>query len=121
MRVACDLASWGWDWKRATTDRGNEFVAKQFRDTLADLGVEHRFIAPGRPQSNGKVEQMHNTILQECWKPAFVTYKEPSITGLREDLAIFLDEYNTTRPHSGKWNNGKPPQDIIEPNTGNMP
>jgi len=121
MRVADDLARFGWPWKRATTDRGNEFVAHRFQDTLTELGVEHRFIAPGRPQSNGKVEQMHNTILEECWKPGFVTYKEPSLTGLRQDLAIFLDEYNTTRPHGGKWNNGKPPQDIIEPNAGNMP
>ena len=121
IQVADDLALWGWPWKRATTDHGNEFVDHRFKDTLTELGVEHRFIAPGRPQSNGKVEQMHNTILEECWKPAFVTYKEPSITGLRQDLTIYLDEYNNTRPHGGKWNNGKPPRDIIEPNAGNMP
>ncbi len=83
--------------------------------------MTHRFIAPGRPQSNGKVEQVQNTILQECWMPAFVTYKEPSITGLRYDLADFLDFYNTQRPHTGKWNNGKPPTDIITPNNGNTP
>jgi hypothetical protein len=53
--------------------------------------------------------------------PAFVTYKEPSITGLRADLAEFLDDYNNERPHGGKWNNGKPPTDIIIPNHGNTP
>jgi transposase InsO family protein len=121
LRVAEDPARWGWQWRRASTDRGNEFVDHRFGDTLGELGVAHRFIAPGRPQSNGKVEQVQNTILQECWMPAFVTYTEPSITGLRHDLAEFLDDYNNERPHGGKWNNGKPPADIIIPNHGNTP
>lgn len=121
LRVADDLAQWGWEWSTASTDRGNEFVDHRFGDALNNLGVTHRFIAPGRPQSNGKVEQVQNTILQECWMPAFVTYKEPSITGLRYDLADFLDFYNNERPHGGKWNNGKPPTDIITPNNGNTP
>jgi transposase InsO family protein len=121
MRVAEDLARWGWAWTAATTDRGNEFVAARFTDTLKQLGVEHRLIAPGRPQSNGKVEQVQDTILQECWKPAFVTYVEPSITGLRGDLEWFLDDYNWNRPHGGRWNNGTPPGNIINPNTGNQP
>jgi transposase InsO family protein len=121
FRVAQDLARWQWTFRQVSTDRGNEFVAHRFQDALATLGVTHRFTAPGRPQSNGKVEQVHNTILQECWKPAFVSYVEPSITGLRTDLATFLDYYNTHRPHRGKWNQGKPPATIIIPNTGNHP
>jgi len=121
MRVANDLARWGWKWKRATTDRGNEFVDHRFGEALTDRDVEHRFIYPGRPQSNGKVEQVQNTILQECWLPSFVSYNKPSITGLRQDLDDFLDDYNHRRPHGGKWNNGTPPANIIIPNTGNMP
>ena len=121
MRVAQDLASWGWEWKTASTDRGNEFVDHRFGDTLKTLGVEHRFIPPGRPQSNGKVEQVQNTILQECWKPALVSYHEPSITGLRQDLTDYLDDYNHHRPHHGRWNQGQPPTAIIQPNTGNTP
>ena len=121
-RVAQDLTTWGWEWKAATTDRGNEFINHRFRDTLRDLGVEHRLIAPGRPQSNGKVEQVQNTILQECWKPSFVTYHQPSITGLRQDLTEFLDYYNHHRPHTGRWNKGTPPTGIITPNQGmNLP
>jgi transposase InsO family protein len=120
-RVAADLARWGWTFKTASTDRGNEFVAHRFHHTLTDHGVTHRFIAPGRPQSNGKVEQVQSTILEECWKPAFVTYHEPSITGLRHDLAAFIDYYNTQRPHGGKWNKGHPPTTIITPNTRNQP
>ena len=120
-QVATDLARWDWHWEAATTDRGNEFVDHRFGAALTTLGVDHRFIAPGRPQTNGKVEQVQNTILQECWKPAFITYQEPSITGLRADLTHYLTHYNHHRPHRGKWNKGKPPATIIIPNTGNTP
>ena len=120
-RVAADLARWGWDWQAASSDRGNEFVDHRFTEALSGLGVKHRLIAPGRPQSNGKVEQVQNTILQECWKPAFVNYTQPSITGLRRDLEDFLTHYNHHRPHGGRWNQGKPPTDIIIPNSGNTP
>jgi hypothetical protein len=67
------------------------------------------------------VEQVQNTLLQELWKPAFVSYTQPSITGLRQDLEDFLGYYNNDRPHQGKWNQGKPPADIIIPNSGNTP
>ncbi len=120
-QVASDLARWDWKWQQCSTDRGNEFADHRFGDTLKDLSVKHRFIAPGRPQSNGKVEQVQNTILQELWKPAFVNYTHPSITGLRQDLKDFLTYYNHHRPHGGKWNQGKPPSEIIIPNSGNTP
>jgi len=121
MRVAQDLTRWEWHWKAATTDRGNEFVAHRFGDTLTQLGVEHRLIAPGRPQSNGKVEQVQNTLLQELWKPAFMAYTHPSIGGLREDLDEYLTYYNHQRTHHGRWNQGQPPANIIIPNSGNTP
>jgi len=35
------------------------------------LKVRHTFIHAGRPQTNGCVERVQGTILQECWKPAF--------------------------------------------------
>jgi transposase len=120
-RVAADLARWGWQWQVASTDRGNEFVDHRFQQALRELGVTHRFITPGRPQSNGKVESVQGTILRECWQPAFVTYTEPSITGLRDDLTEYLEHYNHHRPHHGRWNKGRPPSEIITPNTRNHP
>lgn len=120
-RVARDLAAWGWQWRAASTDRGNEFVDHRFGETLKALGVQHRLIPPGRPQSNGKVEQVQHTILRECWQPALVTYHQPSITGLRDDLTDYLDYYNHHRSHHGKWNQGRTPNQIIIPNTGNHP
>jgi transposase InsO family protein len=84
-------------------------------------GVEHRFIRPGRPQTNGKVEQAQSKILPELWHPTFTTYNEPSISGLRADLADYLEWYNRKRPRTGRWNQGKPPTQNIEPNTGSYP
>lgn len=120
-KVATELAKWGWKLRAVTTDNGNEFKANVFTNTLEAAGVEHRFTRPGRPQTNGKVEQVQNTVLRELWHPTFTTYTEPSISSLRDDLVDYLDWYNTQRPHTGRWNRGKPPIQIIEPNAGNYP
>ena len=115
-RVAADLTRYGWQWKAASTDNGNEYKAAIFGDTLESLGVEHRFIKAGRPQTNGKVERVQRTILEECYQPALIGYVEPSITGLRSDLANYLDYYNHQRRHRGKWNQGATPASILIPN-----
>lgn len=120
-RVARDLTQWGWTLHAVSTDRGNEFRNHQFTAACDELGIDHRFIRAGRPQSNGKVEQVHNTILNECWKPAFVGYRDPTPSSAAADLADYLTYYNQQRPHWGKWNNGSTPAKIIIPNTGNMP
>jgi transposase InsO family protein len=116
-RVAADLTTWGWDWRAVTTDNGNEYRAQQFGDTMTELGVEHRFIRAGRPQTNGKVERVQGTILQECYQPALLNYTTPSITGLRRDLEDYLIHYNWKRAHRGKWNQGRTPAAIIIPDT----
>lgn len=115
-RVADDLTSWGWTWRAATTDNGNEYRAHQFRDTLTTLGVEHRFIRAGRPQTNGKVERVQRTLLEEFYQPTLIGYTQPSITGLRRDLTSYVNHYNHKRPHHGRWNKGATPATIMTPN-----
>jgi len=115
-RVASDLTHWGWTWRAATTDNGNEYRAHQFGDTMTELGVEHRFIRAGRPQSNGKVERVQRTLLEEFYQPTLITYTQPSITGLRRDLNAYLTYYNYQRPHHGRWNKGATPATIMTPN-----
>lgn len=115
-RVAADLTRWGWTWQTVSTDNGNEFRAAVFRDTIAALGTEHRFIRSGRPQSNGKVERVQGTLLEEFYQPTLIGYVEPSISGLRLDLTRFVAHYNTQRPHWGRWNQGRTPSQIMIPN-----
>jgi transposase InsO family protein len=116
-RVAQDIQQWGHAWTAATTDNGNEFRSQLFADTLTGLGVEHRFIKAGRPQTNGKVERVQGTILEEFYQPTLIGYVEPSITGLRQDLNAYIHHYNWERKHRGKWNQGKTPAQIIQPKT----
>jgi hypothetical protein len=37
------------------------------------------------------VERVQQTILEECWKPAFARYLIPKYTGLRLDLDRYLN------------------------------
>jgi Integrase core domain len=67
----------------------------------------------GRPQTNGVVERVQETILDECWKPALARYLIPKYTGLRLDLDRYLDYYNTDRAHTGRWTKGRTPEQVI--------
>jgi len=49
----------------------------------------------GASQTNGVVERVQETILEECWKPAFAPHLIPEYTGLRLDLERDLRYYNT--------------------------
>jgi transposase InsO family protein len=80
---------------------------------LEELGVQHRHIVAGRPQTNGCVERVHQTILEECWKPTFARHLMPHITGLREELRRYLHDYNTDRAHTGRWTRGRTPEQVI--------
>ena len=52
------------------SDNAQEFRSASFQATITQLGARHRFIRAGRPQTNGCVERVQQTILEECWKPA---------------------------------------------------
>jgi transposase InsO family protein len=77
------------------------------------VGARHLFIHAGRPQTNGVVERVQQTILEECWKPAFARYLIPNYTGLRIDLDRYLHYYNTDRAHTGRWTRGRTPEAVL--------
>ena len=115
-RVAGDLKRFGWTMQAVMSDNGGEFRAHAFRDTVAELGAQQRYILPGRPQTNGCVERLQGTILQECWKPAFARSLLPGIEALRRDLKSYLRYYNTDRAHTGRWTKGRTPAQVIGAN-----
>lgn len=112
-RVARELAEAGWRLERVLTDNGNEFRAQRFGRGLGRLGATQTKIRAGRPQTNGHVERLHRAILEECWRPAFARYLQVRFTGLRQELEIYLDEYNNRREHHGRNTRGRPPADLV--------
>jgi hypothetical protein len=66
--------------------------------------------APGRRPPGQRVQQ---TVLDECWKPAFARYLIPKQTGLRLDLERYLRYYNTERAHTGRWIRGRTPEAVL--------
>jgi len=112
-RVARDLKHAGWRLERVLSDNGNEFRGLPFTETIARLGARHSRIHAGRPQTNGNVEALHKTILDECWRPAFARYLDPRYTGLRRELDTYLRFYNYDRVHHGRLTAGQIPADIV--------
>jgi transposase InsO family protein len=94
-------------------DNGSEFRAREFREHLDQLAARQRFIKAGRPNSNGCVERLQLTILEECWRPAFARALVPKMTGLQRDLDEYLHTYNTDRAHTGRHTQGRIPADIV--------
>jgi transposase InsO family protein len=112
-RVARELKTAGWRLERVLSDNGNEFRALPFGRSLKRLGARHSRIHAGRPQTNGHVEALHKTILDECWRPAFARYLYPRYTGLRRELDTYLAFYNHDRVHHGRLTRGQIPADLV--------
>jgi len=110
--VAVELQLAGWRLERALTDNGSEFRGS-FEQTLTQLAARTTRIRAGRPQTNGAVEALHKTILDECWRPPFARYLQVRFQGLRRDLADYLRYYNSERAHTGRLTHGRMPADIV--------
>jgi transposase InsO family protein len=112
-RVARDLHAAGWRLERALSDNGNEFRNLDFGRCLDALGARHSRIRAGRPQTNGHVERLHRTILEECWRPAFARFHVPAYTGLKRHLDAYITYYNHHRAHTGRTTAGRCPADLV--------
>lgn len=97
LRASQWFATLGFRIDRVMTDNAFAYTSHAFETMLDTIGATHSRIRPYRPQTNGKVERFHQTLLKG-W-----AYKQPFDTNQqrRQALTGFLDEYNRTRPHSG--------------------
>jgi transposase InsO family protein len=112
-RVARELKAAGWKLGEVTTDNGSEFRAREFTDAVAAPKARRRPIKAGRPDSNGCVERLQLTILEECWRPAFARSLAPRSTALERDLEEYLRYFNHDRAHTGRPTKGPIPADIV--------
>ena len=99
--------------QRVLTDRGTEYCGNPERHEyelyLAVEDIDHSRTKAKSPQTNGIVERFHKTILNEFYRIAFRKKLYGSIAELQADLDRWLEEFNRSRPHQGRWCFGKTP------------
>ena len=53
--------------KNLRTDRGGEFISRDFQEFCEKHGVKRSLTAPYSPQQNGVVERRNRTLLEMAW------------------------------------------------------
>lgn len=81
---------------RIISDRGGQFISKEFNAYIRNVGLTHTFISIGYPQSNGKLERFFGTAKRECIRRSSFL----SIEDARKIIARFIEYYNNKRLHS---------------------
>jgi transposase InsO family protein len=98
--------------ERVLTDNGACYKSYLWRETLAAAGITHKRTRPYRPQTNGKVERINRTLLEE-W-----AYAKPyrSESERRDAFPQWLHTYNHHRAHTALG--GQPPASRVPNLTG---
>ncbi len=98
---------------RVLTDRGTEYCGDAQKHPyelyLAIEDIDHTRTKARSPQTNGIVERLHKTMLNEFYRVAFRKKIYGTIAELQVDLDAWMCEYNGERPHQGRWCYGKTP------------
>ena len=87
------------------SDNGREFCGRPDRHPyelfLQLEGIEHRTTKVRRPQSNGFVERLHRTLLDEHFRIKGREKWYESVAEMQKDLDGYLHHYNHERTHRG--------------------
>jgi transposase InsO family protein len=102
----------GWRVHRLLTDGGTEFKGA-FAQACRALGLRHTRTKPRHAWTNGFVERLQGTLLQEHWRIEFRRRYFTSRGQLQQSLEAFLHFYNTQRPHSGYRLRGQTPATLF--------
>jgi putative transposase len=76
-------------------DGGSEFM-DEFEKACKERNIKLYVLPPKKPKWNGGVERSNKTFRNEFYD---CREKSRSINDLREELADFVEDYNTFRPH----------------------
>jgi transposase InsO family protein len=99
------------------SDNGREFCGRPDRHPyelfLQLEEIEHRTTKVRRPQSNGFVERLHRTLLDEHFRVKGRTKWYDSVEEMQKDLDDYLVGYNTKRPHQGRGMKGRTPEKVF--------
>lgn len=95
------------------SDNGREFCGRPDRHPyelfLQLEGIEHRTTKVRRPQSNGFVERLHRTLLDEHFRIQGRKKWYETVDQMQQDLDAYLKRYNTERSHQGRNMKGRTP------------
>ena len=81
--------------------------------TTAERRIELNDEQVRRPQSNGFVERLHRTLLDEHFRIMGRKKFYDSIEAMQNDLDAYLSTYNTQWPHQGRGMKGKTPAEVF--------
>lgn len=99
------------------TDNGREFCGRPehhpFELLVAMEGIEHRTTKVRSPKTNGFVERMNRTMLDECFRVAGRTTWYEDIAQIQADLDKFMEYYNLERSHQGYRLLGRTPAQAL--------
>ena len=99
------------------TDNGREFCGREethpYELLLSMEDIQHRTTRVRSPRTNGFVERMNRTLLDECFRVAGrqTWYIEPE--EIQRDLDRFLEYYNLHRSHQGYRLQGRTPAQAL--------
>ena len=100
------------------TDNGREFCgtggSHPYQLLLALEGIEHRTTRVRTPRTNGFVERMNRTLLDECFRVAGRTTWYVGVEEIQRDLDEFLVYYNLRRSHQGYRLAGRTPTQALQ-------
>jgi len=103
--------------KAVLTDNGREFCGRPeqhpYELLLALHEIEHRTTKVRSPRTNGFVERMNRTLLDECFRVAGRTTWYLAPEEIQRDLDRFLAFYNLSRSHQGYRLKGRTPAQAL--------
>jgi len=99
------------------SDNGREYCGRPdhhpFELFLQLEEIEHRTTQVRRPQSNGIVERLHRTLLDEHFRIQGRIKFYESLEEMQADLDSYLHIYNYERAHQGRNMNGRTPHQVF--------
>ncbi len=99
------------------TDNGREFCGKPeshpYELMLAMEGIDHRTTKVRSPRTNGFVERMNRTLLDECFRVQGRTKWYAGPEEIQRDLDVFMAFYNFQRTHQGYRVAGRTPAQAL--------
>ena len=124
--TACDLryervlrfyAALGVEVGAVLTDNGRKFSGRPeqhpYELLLAVEGIEHRTTKVRSPRTNGFVERMNRTLLDECFRVKGRTTWYMAPEEIQRDLDVFIAFYNEQRTHQGYRLKGRTPAQAL--------